>query len=117
MKNEISVEFEIGFADSNIHSYSVDRDNLTLQLECWNAEFIEIIFIGFTSLFAMNYCRIADLKETFEPHLLEKTLKELYVEEPSSHNFRIFKFINSDNMTALEIVCEDIKIKKITRSK
>lgn len=115
MKKELSVDFEIGFADSNIQSYTVDDKNLTLFLECWNAEIVEIVFFKFVSLFAMNYFQIADLREVFESQLLERALNELYEEKPKEHNFRIFKFLNSDDMTALEIVCEDIQIKRVKK--
>ncbi len=108
-----SIDFEIGFSDSNIQSYSIGKKNITLFLECWNAEILEIKFLNFVSLFGMNYFRIADFYEIFESPLLERALKELYEEKPESHELRIFRFINSDDMTALEIVCENISIEKI----
>src|ERR1700730_6688424 len=113
MKRELSVNFEIGFADSNIQSYTIEGENLTLFLECWNSEIVEIKFLKFVSLFAMNYFRISDLQEIFESPILEKALSELYEEKPKEHCLRIFKFLNSDDMTALEIVCEDIHIGNI----
>lgn len=113
MKKELSINFEIGFADSNILSYTIKGENLTLFLECWNSEVVEIKFIKFTSLLAMNYFRVSDFKEIFESPLLERTLSELYEERPKEHGLRIFKFLNSDGMVPLEVVCEDICIRKI----
>lgn len=92
----------IGFADSKILSYKIENENLTLLIECWNAEIVEIKFLNFVALFAMNYFRISDFQEVFESSLLEKALTELYEERPKKHN--IFKFLNSDELTALEIV-------------
>ena len=113
MKKELSVNFEIGFADSNIQSYSIEGENLILFLKCWNSEIIKIKFSQFVALFALNYTRIADFREVFESPLLERALRELYEEIPKKHDLRVFKFLNSDDMTALEIVCKDIKIEKI----
>lgn len=112
MKNDLSVDFEIGFADSCIQSYFVKGSSLTLLLECWNSVIVEIEFLNFASLFSMNYFRVADLNEVFESPLLERVLSELYEEKPKAHNYRVFKFINSDDLTVLEIVCEGIKIQK-----
>jgi hypothetical protein len=112
MKRELSVNFEIGFADSNIRSYTIEGENLTLFLECWNTIIVEIRFLKFVSLFAMNYFRISDLQEVFESPILERALNELYEEKPKEHCFRVFKFLSSDDMTALEVVCEGISIKK-----
>lgn len=113
MKKKLSVNFDIGFADSNIQSYIVEGENLTLFLECWNSQIIEIKFLKFVSLFAMNYFRIFDFREVFDSPILEKVLSELYEEKPKDHCLRVFRLINSDDMTALEVVCEDIHIKKI----
>jgi hypothetical protein len=112
MKKEIPVDFEIGFADSNIQSYFIEGGDVTLFLECWNSEVVKIKFLRFVSLFAMNYFRIADFREVFESLFLERALSELYEEKPKEHDLRVFKFLNSDDMTALEIVCEDINIEK-----
>lgn len=112
MKRSISVDFEIGFADSYIQSYIVENDTLTLVLKCWNADLLEIKFLNLASIFAMNYIEVADLLEVFESPFLDRALIELYEEIPKVHDFRIFKFITSDDMTALEIVCEDIQIHK-----
>jgi len=114
MKNELPVEFEIGFAASKILSYSINDGNVSLFLECWNSAVLEINFLYFASLFAMNYTRIADFREVFESSLLERALEELYEKKPKEHLFRVFRFLNSDDITAFEIVCEDIKVKKIS---
>lgn len=114
MKKKLSVNFEIGFADSNIQSYTIEDDNVTLFLECWNSVIVEIKFLKFVSLFAMNYFQISDLQEVFDSPILERALNELYEEKPKQHCLRSFKFLNSDDMTALEVVCEDIHIRKIT---
>jgi len=113
MKRELPVNFEIGFADSIIRSYSIKGENLTLFLECWNSEIVKITFLKFVSLFAMNYFRIADLREVFDSSILERALRELYEGKPEKHGLRVFKFLNSDDMTALEVVCEGISIEKM----
>ena len=112
MKKQLSVKFEIGFADSYIQSYCVENDNLILILKCWNSVIIKIDFIDFVVFSAMNYVEIANLVEVFESSLLERALDELYEKKPKQHPYRIFQFITPDDMTALEIVCEDIKIQK-----
>ena len=113
MKGIVPMDFEIDFADSKIISYLVKDYNVVLLLESWNAKMIEIRFLNFVSLSAMNCFRIADMCEIFESPLLDRALNELYEERPQNHNLRIFRFLNSDDMTALEIVSEDIEIKKL----
>lgn len=115
MKDELSVDFEIGFSDSNILSYCIQDENLTLLLECWNLEILEIKFLRISCFLAMNFLRIADLREIFESELIERVFNELYDEKPKKHNLRVFKFVTASEATALEIVCEDITIKKIKR--
>lgn len=109
---EFSIDYEIGFADSNIISYNIQDENIVLILECWNNEILEIVFFKYAAIFAMNYTQISDFREAYESVLLERVLTEFYEVKPLKHNFRIFKFLNSDEMTALEIICENIKINK-----
>ncbi|NGX42982.1 MAG: hypothetical protein K940chlam7_01272 [Chlamydiae bacterium] len=87
MTRKLPVNFEIGFADSTIQSYSVENENLTLFLECWNSEIVEFRFLNFVSLFAVNYFRIADVQEIFESPLLERALNELYEKKQKFHLF------------------------------
>jgi hypothetical protein len=82
MKKELSIDFEIGFADSSILSYSIKDNAVTLFLNCWNSEVIEIKFLNFISLFAINNTEVSDFKEVFESSLLEKTLDALYEVKP-----------------------------------
>jgi hypothetical protein len=42
-------------------------------------------------------------------------LNELYESPPKQHGLRIFKFYNPDDMIAIEVVCEGIKIQKIRK--
>lgn len=114
MGTKLPVEYEIGFADSEIMHYSVNSDDLILTLECWNAVILEIKFIGFASVFGMNLCTVSEFFEIFNSPLLDNVLKEYYNEIPKEHNYRIFKFLNPNDMTILEIVCEGIEIKKIS---
>ena len=103
---------DIDFADSNIISYNVDGDNLTLNFESWNGKLFEIKFLNYVSLFSTNYFRISDFQEVSESFLLEKALEEFYEVRPEKHHFRIFKFLH-DDITTLEIICEGIIIKKL----
>jgi hypothetical protein len=107
---------EIGFADSEIISYTTKHDIVTLFVKLSNAEIFEIKFINYVSLLDMCYFRIADIRETFESPLLDRVLEEYYEIKPVKHPFRIFKVFNSDDMTALEIVCEDVNIRRIKKS-
>lgn len=113
MKNEISVDFEIGFADSNVQCYTFKDNNVIFLLECWNSAILEITFSNFILLNMTNDFRISDLQEAFESPLLNKALKKLYEKIPKEHNLKVFKLIDSNGETALEIVCENINIKKI----
>jgi len=105
------MDFDIDFADSNLLSYRIEGRIVTFILERWNAEILEFKFLNFASLYTMNYYRISEFKEVFESPLLDRVFKELYDEIPKEHNLKIFKFLNSNEMTVFEIVCEDISIK------
>ena len=110
---KLSVDFDMGFADSEILSYSVEGENLALFLEYRNGDIVEIRFLKMAALFAMNDRRVADLQEIFESPLLERALSELYQEPPKEHALRIFRFLNANEKTALEVVCEAVNLKKI----
>lgn len=113
MEKEKSLSLKnIDFADASILSYLVNFDNLTLTLESWNGEIYEIKFLKYVSLFSTNYFRISSLQEVFESSLLEQALTEFYEVRPEKHNFRIFKFLHDVDITTLEIICEDVSIKK-----
>ena len=112
MKKEVSIDFEIGFADSTILSYTIENCKVTLILECWNSQLLEIAFINFVEISATNETLLCDILEVFESPLLEKALNEIYVKRPQEHNLRIFRLLSNNDSIALEIVCESINIKK-----
>ncbi len=114
MEKEKSLSLKnIDFADASILSYLVNFDNLTLTLESWDGEIFEIKFLKYVSLFSTNYFRISSLQEVFDSSLLEQALTEFYEVRPEKHNFRIFKFLHDVDITTLEIICEDVNIKKM----
>jgi|GEM_PF-2144732 len=116
MENKIPVNINaIDFADSEILSYTVKRGCLILFIERWNAEILEIKFLDYAASFDMGYFRIAEMQEVFETPFLERVLKEYYEIKPKEHNVRVFKFFNSDDMTALEIICKDVNIRIIKK--
>lgn len=116
MENEKSVNLKnIDFADSEILSYTVKNDTLTLFIERWNAEILEIKFLNYASSLSMNLFGIAEVKEVSESNLLDKVLNEFYEKKPKENPFKIFQFFNSDDMCALEIVCEGIDIRRIKK--
>lgn len=105
----------IGFADSEVLSYNTNRESIKLFVQLWDAEILEIKFINNASIFDMGYFRIAEVQEILESPLLDRVLDEYYEVKPEKHPYRIFKFLTSDDMTALEIVCEDVKIRRIKK--
>lgn len=116
MENKLSVNInQIDFADSEILSYTVKNDTLTLFIERWNAEILEVKFLNYASSLSMNLYGIAEVKEASESPLLEKVLNEFYEKKPIEHPFKIFQFFNSDDMCALEIICEGVDIRRIKK--
>lgn len=116
MESKLPVNISsIDFADSEILSYNIKSEGLTLFVERWNAEILEIKFLKHVAVLAMCYFRIAEAQEVYESPLLERALNELYETIPKEHNFRIFKFITPEEDVALEVVCEDINIRIIKK--
>jgi len=105
----------IGFADSEILSYNVKPCCMTLFIKLWNADILEIKFLDYAASLDMGYFRIAEVQEVFESPLLERVLDEYYEIKPKEHNFKVFKFSNSDDTTALEVVCEGVSLRKIRK--
>ena len=115
MENElISNISTIDFADSEILSYTVKREYLMLFIELWNAEILEIKFLGHAASLDMGCFRIAEVEEVFESTLLERLLGEYYEIKQKEQPFRVFKF-NSDDSTVLEIVCKNISVRRIRK--
>jgi hypothetical protein len=108
------MEFEIDFADSTILYYTVKDFNISLLLERWNAEIIEMNFLKYVLFEATSHRKVSAFEECFESPLLEKALDYVYEKIPDKHNLRIFRFIDTNENISLEIVCENIHIEKLT---
>jgi len=111
-KNPQPIKLDIGFEHSKIVNYQFTKDCLVLILECWNLVIVEIKFKGFAAMFSINNCEIYGFYEIFESSLLDLVLKRFYEIIPTAHLYHIFKFVNEDEETVLEVVCENIEISK-----
>jgi hypothetical protein len=108
------MEFEIDFADSTRLYYIVKDFNISLFLEKWNAEIIELKFLEYVLFEATSHDQVSAFEECFESPLLEKALDYTYEKIPDKHNLRVFRFIDINENISLEIVCENIHIEKLT---
>ncbi len=116
MENKLPLDIlAIDFADSVILSYTVKFGCLILFVKRWNAQILEIKFLEYASSVDVDYVEIAYVQQVFESPLLERILDEFYEKKPNSHNFKIFKFFNSDDLTALEVICENVNVRIIRK--
>ena len=115
MKKEVPVNFEIGFADSKILSYTAESKNVILILECWNGQKLKMVFSNFVEIAGTSETLLCDIEEAFESPLLEKALNDIYDEKPQVHNLKVFRLININDSIALEIVCESMTITKASQ--
>lgn len=110
MNTSSSINFEIGFSDSQIISYQSAMDGLSIYLEAWNAkillfEFSEVIF--FSNLDSWS---ISDVIEVNKSPNLEKAIKILYADMSQENIYRSIQFLDLYDTIALEVCCKSFCI-------
>lgn len=110
MKKRIPIEYDIGFADSNIVSYRSKNENVVITLKCWNEKVLELEFVESILVLITNSWNISDICEITESILLDKVLSQAYEIIPKNHEYRIFQFIDNSDNPAIEVISKQLII-------
>ena len=115
MNEKKSVEYEIGFSDSEILSYNSQGENLIVILNAWNEKKIRFEFIDCILFLSFNNWMISDVVEfiSSESSLLRKALKLVFEDVPEEHGYTLFQFLDLDGEPAIEVGCKSILISTI----
>ncbi len=110
MADKQSIQYQIGFADSEILSYHSSNDNLILRLKCWNEKIIEFEFVDCILFLILNNWKISDVCELNDSFLMERALKKVYETIPEQHPYKVFQFLDNDDDPAVEVACTNMII-------
>ncbi len=112
MSEKKTIEYPIGFADSQLLSYSSNNDNLIVFMKCWNEEIVKFEFIECIGFLILNSWNIADVCEVKDSFLLQRALAKIYEVIPKLSEYRIFQYIDQDGEVSAEIISKNIVISK-----
>lgn len=107
-----SIEYEIGFSDSEVTSYYRDRNGLTVNLTTWNEVPLKLVFKDVIAVSERDVGDIANVCEsdTDSPILIE-ALNNLYEDAiDPDHGYHHYLFINNDDIVVLEVIAQSLTI-------
>lgn len=111
--NKISVESPIGLADSKIVSLLKSGDTLTVTLNTWNNETLEILFFGVIGFRESMADELSDLVRSSEiGQFGEWCLSRSYEGNHFDGELK-YQFLDVDYEVAIEIVAKGIQIRII----
>lgn len=106
-----SLEYDIGFSDSEVLGYHRNGDTTTVFLRAWNEKTLVFDFHCVASFIDRGAWSIADVVcEDQETPLLREALKRLYDEAPAEHNLKHFCFFDLDDQPCIEVIAESCSI-------
>ncbi len=110
MKDKTSIDYQIGFADSEIISFQSNDNIFFIFLKAWNE--VTLRFDFKESIFFVTYTNwdISDVCESKESEHLDKALKLVYRDPPTDHPYKIFQFLDLYENIAAEVICKELVI-------
>ncbi|GEM_PF-3760230 len=111
MPKRYPVEFEVGFADSELISYERGESGVKVLISAWNEQSICLEFKGAITLVdygAWNFSEICELQESSPT--MSRALQTQYDGNPLEHPYRLFQFLDEDNEPSMEVVAEKLLV-------
>lgn len=110
MNVKTSVNFEIGFADSEIISFESYENSLLIFLKAWNEKLLKFKFSEYILFVILDSWNISDVCEVENSPFLDKALKIVYDQIPPQHPYKLFHFFDDDDNVVVEVCCKDLSI-------
>lgn len=110
IENRKPVNYKIGFADSEIISYTSDKNCVVVYLLTWNETVLKMEFVDYICFFTYGAADISDVCENPSSELLKIALENMYEKIPDNHGYKLYEFVNLQDEAAMEIVCKDLLI-------
>lgn len=110
MTERRSIDYQIGFADSEIISFQSDKNSLLIFLKSWDEKILKFEFSNSIFFMIYNNWYISDICEMNNPKNMEKALLMVYADPPKLHPYKAFQFIDIDGDIAAEVYCTDLII-------
>lgn len=105
-----SIDYDIGFEDSEILSYCSKNDlNVLILHKCWNEEILSLEFFDCMFFSIKGSWEISDVCVSTQSPLLDKVLEEVYEIMPTIPEYKLFQFFNFDEPN-VNIVCKKLII-------
>jgi len=111
MIKRLSIEFDIGFSDSELISYEKNENRIKVLLSAWNQkhvciEFIDVIFfVDYGAWSFSDFCEFIGESST-----MLKAIQTQYEEVTSEHSYHLYQFLDNENEPSIEVVAEQISI-------
>ncbi|MBN9378031.1 MAG: hypothetical protein BGO14_00915 [Chlamydiales bacterium 38-26] len=116
MDNRKSLNYKIGFADSEILSYNSNNYSLFFYLQTWNGVILKIEFKEYIHFLDTVCIDVSDICENDSSSTLKKALENEFNEIPEDHGFKLYQFIDTNDEAAVEIVSKDVLITEVNNS-
>ena len=105
-----SIDFQIGFSDSQIVSFESKNDDVLVFLKAWNEKILKLEFFDSICFFIINSWNISDICQVDNTPSLEKVVKMVYEKVPLNHPYKVFQFIDNDDNIIAEVCCKKLSI-------
>ena len=105
-----SIDYKIGFENSEVLSYNSQDLSLVIYLKCWNDKVLKFEFSDCVLFLILSSWNIYDICEVDDSTLLQRSLKKVYEEVPINHEYRIIQFFDNDNDAVVEVICKNLTI-------
>jgi hypothetical protein len=103
------LDYEIGFADSEVLSLHRKSQTLVVRLQLWTARVVDVTFSDVLQVVDRAAWTISAVREATDigSSALTEAVARHYRGE-AEHGFRLFQFLDEDDEPALEVVVEQL---------
>ena len=85
--------------------------NLVIKIQAWNAKLIEFTFFDTISFLDKGSHSItAFCRNNLESDLFKQALEKNYEKIPQSHPYKLFQFLDLDDLPGLEVICDHFDV-------
>lgn len=108
------MDLNFSLADSELesYSYSFPENKLVLKIKIWDES---VAIFSFTDpVLHIDRFRneISDLRILENSKILEDTIKTIYEVIPKYHPYKLYQFLDLNDLPCIEIICTEFTIEK-----
>jgi hypothetical protein len=105
------VQFEIGFADSELVSYSRYASELSVIVKTWDSSLVTVTFFDVIGVLDLNVGDISEIcQESETTRLMSKAVERMYESPPDVLPYNVYQFLDLDGNIAMEIIAASVTV-------